>query len=131
MNAILPTEVMRKYIEYARRYCNPRLTKAAAKVNGIRIISHSYTCLETSLYFLSCPHITFLSFRTIPFAALSLFLNHSIPFPPYTFLSFPKYIATKLAITSMLKISQLNFLQSRLIQSLRTVMDIVRYTYSL
>jgi DNA replicative helicase MCM subunit Mcm2 (Cdc46/Mcm family) len=31
-NALLPTEVMRKYIEYARRYCNPVLTKAAAKV---------------------------------------------------------------------------------------------------
>lgn len=29
---LLPTEVMRKYIEYARRYCNPKLTKAAAKV---------------------------------------------------------------------------------------------------
>ena len=29
---LLPQEILRKYIEYARRYCHPRLTKAAAKV---------------------------------------------------------------------------------------------------
>jgi DNA replicative helicase MCM subunit Mcm2 (Cdc46/Mcm family) len=29
---LLHNEVMRKYIEYAKRYCNPKLTKAAAKV---------------------------------------------------------------------------------------------------
>ena len=29
---LLPQEMLRKYIEYARRYCHPRLTKAAAKV---------------------------------------------------------------------------------------------------
>ena len=34
-NVSLSTEVMRKYIEYARRYCNPVLTKAAAKVHPI------------------------------------------------------------------------------------------------
>ena len=77
MNAILPTDVMRKYIEYARRYCNPRLTKAAAKVNGIKIILHTYTCLAASLYFLSFSHLTFPSipFKTIPFTSLSLFLK--------------------------------------------------------
>ena len=31
-DALLSTEAMRKYIEYARRYCNPKVTKAAAKV---------------------------------------------------------------------------------------------------
>ena len=31
-DALLTTEAMRKYIEYARRYCSPKLTKSAAKV---------------------------------------------------------------------------------------------------
>ena len=31
-DALLTTEAMRKYIEYARRYCSPKLTKTAAKV---------------------------------------------------------------------------------------------------
>jgi len=30
--ALLSHDALRKYIEYARRYCHPRLTRAAAKV---------------------------------------------------------------------------------------------------
>ena len=48
---LLPTEVMRKYIEYARRYCNPKLTKAAAKVNkSNQMQSERFFCFLISLH---------------------------------------------------------------------------------
>ena len=49
-NALLSQEILRKYIDYSRRYCHPRLTKAAAKVlQRLYLTMRAQSALGTSI----------------------------------------------------------------------------------